>query len=244
VEVGGLTIQAFPTDHRMDRRGYRIAQHHRPPTVDVARVHALGLMPGPWLATIKSGGTVELAGREITAAEVCEPLHVPLSVALTGDTAASDVVLEAVRGVDVLVHDATFADDKASSAAHWGHATARQAAEIANAAGVRALVLTHLSHRYPVAALPHAREAAEAFAGVIVVAKDGDTMNARTLALTPAVTRVGDSGRASARVPSRAGWRQAVEAVMDASGAVPRVERPESAAVDVRVSEARATPRV
>jgi ribonuclease Z len=49
---------------------------------------------------------------------------------------------------DLLVHEATFLDDEADRAAETRHSTARQAGELAAAAGVSMLALTHISPRY------------------------------------------------------------------------------------------------
>jgi len=62
-------------------------------------------------------------------------------------------VVEAVRGVDVLVYEATFAAHHADRAVQSGHSTATEAGTLAAEAGVGALVLTHLSNRYPRAAV-------------------------------------------------------------------------------------------
>jgi ribonuclease Z len=87
-------------------------------------------------------------------------------VAIPGDTRPVPGVVEAVRGVDVLVYEATFAAHHAERAVQSGHSTATEAGELAAAAGVGALVLTHLSNRYPRAEVGD--EAAARHAQVVV----------------------------------------------------------------------------
>src|SRR5207237_8370373 len=69
-------------------------------------------------------------------------------VVLGGDTATSPLVLEASRGAEVLVHEATFLDEERERAAETAHATALEVAELAREAEVGLLALTHLSNRY------------------------------------------------------------------------------------------------
>ncbi|MBC7294590.1 MAG: ribonuclease Z, partial [Thermoleophilia bacterium] len=69
-------------------------------------------------------------------------------VVVTGDTRPTASVIALAKGASVLVHESTFAWDERERALEAGHSTAREAAEVAEAAGVGLLVLTHLSSRH------------------------------------------------------------------------------------------------
>ena len=85
---------------------------------------------------------------------------------LTGDTAPTDATRAMAHGADLLVHEATFTTEEAERAAETGHSTARGAAELAAAAEVALLALTHVSPRYPPDELR--AEAREVFEATIV----------------------------------------------------------------------------
>lgn len=65
-------------------------------------------------------------------------------VALSGDTAPCEGVVALARGADVLVHDAAFLDEIIDARGMWSHSGPTGAGRVAEAAGVKTLVLTHL----------------------------------------------------------------------------------------------------
>jgi ribonuclease Z len=76
--------------------------------------------------------------------------------------APSEEILRLAHGVDVLIHEATTAQDLEKEANKWGHSSAHQAAEIASEARVGELIITHFSSRYP-DVTPLEQEARETF---------------------------------------------------------------------------------
>jgi ribonuclease Z len=92
---------------------------------------------------------------------------------ISGDTAPCDALRIAAHGADVLVHEATFAEDERERAADTLHSTAGQAAELARDAEVRLLALTHFSTRYPPRVLG---DEATAIFPATVLPRDFDTI--------------------------------------------------------------------
>jgi ribonuclease Z len=168
-------IRAFATDHDTHSVGYALAEDDRKGRFDRETAEEeLGISPGPAYSRLHDGESVELDdGRVIHPDQVVGDPRPGRTVVYTGDTRATDRTVSVAEDADLLVHDATFADDLAARATKTAHTTAREAGEIASRAGVVRLALTHLSTRYAGDVSAHEREASEAFDGEAFVPDDG-----------------------------------------------------------------------
>jgi ribonuclease Z len=144
VSFGSYVIAPFPVEHRVRAYGYAFAEDDRPGRFDAEAAERLGVTPGPDFGRLQEGETVDGVRPEQVMGEPRRGRRIVIS----GDTAPCQATEVFANEADLLVHEATFLDDELARARETGHSTARQAAEVASAAGVRLLALTHLSTRY------------------------------------------------------------------------------------------------
>jgi ribonuclease Z len=163
-------LEARPLSHSAPAFGYRLAEPDgRRMLPD--RLAALGIA-GPDIGRLQREGSLPAAGRQVTLEEVSEPRR-GQRFAFIMDTRLCDAAFALADQAAMLVCESTFADTEAALAQEYGHLTARQAGRIAEEAGARLLVLTHFSQRYhPADGQRLAGEAASAFSGEIVLARD------------------------------------------------------------------------
>jgi ribonuclease Z len=149
LERSDYRLATFGVLHGVSSLGWSLIEATRPGRFDVEQARALGVPEGPSWGTLQHGQPMTLAdGRTVTPEQVLGPPRPGRKVAITGDTAPTDEIVEAAWGADVLVTEATFAEDERERAEETLHQTAAQAAEIAQRAEVELLAITHLSNRY------------------------------------------------------------------------------------------------
>lgn len=166
-------LVAVEADHRAPSLAYVLVEHTRLGRFQPERVRELGVPEGPLWGKLHRGETVELPdGRRIGPTDLVGPPRPGRKVAISGDTRPSRAIAEAARGADLLVHEATFSEEEAEKAEQTGHSTAAAAATLARDAGVRRLVLTHISARYTREA-PELVAEAQAIFPESMVARDG-----------------------------------------------------------------------
>jgi ribonuclease Z len=166
-------VVVFATEHRADTIGYALAEHTRLGRFHPERARELGVPEGPLWGRLHKGETVTLDdGRTVGPEDLVGVPRRGRTLVYSGDTRPTLTVLEAARGADLLIHEATFGGDEAERAVETGHSTASEAARLALEAGVRRLVLTHISPRYTRDAPELLAEARAVFPETIV-ARDG-----------------------------------------------------------------------
>ena len=167
-------IRAFRTDHDVNAVGYALVEDDRKGRFDRERAEELGVPVGPAFGRLHEGESIELDdGTTIHPEQVVGAPRSGRRVVYTGDTRPTAETVEHAAEADLLVHDATFADDMADRARKTAHSTAGQAGKIATQAGARRLALTHVSSRYAGDASALLDDAEAAFDGETLLAHDG-----------------------------------------------------------------------
>lgn len=148
-EAEDFTIQAFPVSHRgAESLGYLFEEKGRRPFLP-EMAEELDIPNGPLRRDLVAGQAVVLSdGRTILPEMVLGDFRPGTRLAIIGDVGDPDNLIEIIRGVDALVIEATYLEEEAEMARHFGHMTARRSAELAREADVRQLILTHVSRRY------------------------------------------------------------------------------------------------
>jgi ribonuclease Z len=169
LERDGYRIAPVPVVHRGPAFGYVLYEQERPGEFDPRAAVKLGIAPGPDFGRLQRGETVD----GVSPGQVMGPPRPGRKLVISGDTAPSDALKIASHAADVLIHEATFAEDELERAAETMHSTAGQAATIALEAEVRLLALTHFSTRYPPRVL---RDEANAIFPATVLPRDFDAI--------------------------------------------------------------------
>ncbi len=138
----GYSILTVPVEHSVPTVAYCFKEDDSV-NVDIEKAGRYGLRQGPMIGRLKSRGEVTLKGKRITLDDVAE-VRPGLKVAYSGDTRPCKALVKLSKDADLLIHDATFAEEMEDRM----HSGARDAAAIAREAGVRQLMLTHFSRRY------------------------------------------------------------------------------------------------
>lgn len=150
LESGDLEVVAFPVKHRGSGNfGFVFQERSRRPFL-ADQALALGIPQGPVRRDLVNGKAATLPdGRTIHPDQVLGELQPGTKLVYIGDVARVDELVGICRGADLLVCESTYLWSDRATARQYGHLTARQAGELARAAEVGQLILTHVSRRYP-----------------------------------------------------------------------------------------------
>lgn len=146
-----MTVETIPLNHGIPCCGFLFSEKPKLPVLLPEKCLSYGIPPREF-GKIKAGADWTLEdGTVIPNSELTEPSDfVPRRYAYCSDTAYNPQMIEQIKGVDLLYHEATFLTEEEQLAANVGHSTAAQAAMVAKAANVGQLAIGHYSIRYPV----------------------------------------------------------------------------------------------
>ncbi|MBI5714985.1 MAG: ribonuclease Z [Chloroflexi bacterium] len=144
-----FTVTAFPVQHRgADCFGFAFEEKSRRPFLN-EKADALGVPFGPERSKLVKGEAVTLTnGTVITPEQVLGEIQIGTKFVFIGDAGRTNDLVDMCRDADGLVIESTYIEEEADIAKQFGHLTAKQAATLARDAGVKNLLLTHLSRRY------------------------------------------------------------------------------------------------
>ena len=168
MEDRSLSVYSIPLKHRIPCCGYLFAEKAKEAHI-IREMTDFYQVPIRMIARDQKGPLISSPRKEriIPNARLTRPAVAPKRYAYCSDTAFHPSIIPIIEGVDLLYHEATFAECDAARAKETFHSTARQAAEIAYKAQVKRLVIGHYSARYEDMA-PLKKEADKIFPGTIL----------------------------------------------------------------------------
>lgn len=147
-EDRSITIETIPLKHRLPCAGFLFREKPSLPHIRRDMIDFYNI-PVSQINNIKCGADwITPDGEHVPNERLVTPAAAPRSYAYCSDTAYLPHLHEIISGIDLLYHEATYAEDMISNAEKYMHSTARQAALVAKAANVRKLLIGHYSSRY------------------------------------------------------------------------------------------------
>ncbi len=150
VDEPSLTVETFPVHHAdTPATGFVFRQKPKSRHLRGDVANALGIPTWQRQAIRAGADWTRPDGSVVPNAALTTPADPAVAYAYTGDTSYSRRVVEAVRGVDLLYHEATYGHELSKQAKARGHSTAEVAARVAAEADAKKLIIGHFSKRYP-----------------------------------------------------------------------------------------------
>ncbi len=144
-----MRIEATALSHRVPCYGYSFTETRPDPRLDIERLERDGVPRGPLWGQLARGFDLEHEGRVLRSDDYLSFSRAPQRIVIGGDNDRPDLLADACRSAQLLVHEATYTEAVANYARNdFGHSTAASVARFAQAVGLPNLVLTHFSARY------------------------------------------------------------------------------------------------
>lgn len=139
-------LEAIPLDHNVPTVAYSFIEKDKR-KIAVSKVKKLGIPDGPLLGKLQKGGDIIFKDNKYSSDDLTYIVQ-GKKITFVMDTSYTENTLKIAKDADVLICEATYLDKHVEKGEKYKHLTVRQAAQIANNANVKKLVMTHFSQRY------------------------------------------------------------------------------------------------
>ncbi|KIF81413.1 ribonuclease Z [Noviherbaspirillum autotrophicum] len=147
--MGSFLVDAVALSHRVPSYAYRFTEARAEPRLDTEKLASEGVPRGPVWGQLRKGSDAHVGGRLLRSSDYIFYPYAPRRIVVGGDNDRSDLLGDACRQAQLLIHEATHTRDVADKIGNrTGHSCAEAVARFAQDAGVPNLVLTHFSPRY------------------------------------------------------------------------------------------------
>ena len=147
-EDKNITVTSFPLKHRVPTCGFLFREKQKEPNIRKEAISRFNLGIADIVKIKKEEPFFDETGLLVPPEELIIPPPAPRSYAFCSDTGYNPAMIPVIKDVDLLYHEATFAEEHTDLAKKTTHSTARQAAMIAKMANAKKLILGHFSNRY------------------------------------------------------------------------------------------------
>lgn len=143
-----LSVECFKVNHRIECWGFLFREKRNPRKINVSRVREYKI-PSSFFENLHRGEDYINDKNEILKNDLLTlPTEPPKSYAYCADTSYYEPIIEKIKGVDLVYHEATYLAGLEKKAMDRFHSTSKQAAQIVKNAGAKKLLMGHFSSMY------------------------------------------------------------------------------------------------
>ncbi len=148
LDTDKLTVKCFPTNHRVECYGFSFTEKRQPRKLNPEKAKEYGI-PSVFYDRLKDGEDYTTKeGVLVKNDVVTEPGEPGKRYAFCADTKYDERLLNHISGFDMIYHETTYLDNLRDRAEARFHSTTKQAAALAQKAGVKKLLIGHFSSKY------------------------------------------------------------------------------------------------
>jgi ribonuclease Z len=139
-------LEALPLEHGIPTLGFNFIEKDKR-KIDLKKIKKLGIPEGPLLGKLQDGKQIIWKDEKVKPGQTTY-LEKGKKITIITDTLPCNNCYKLAKNADLLICEATYSSKLENKGEEYNHMTSRQAAQIANKANVKKLVLTHFSARY------------------------------------------------------------------------------------------------